>query len=63
MDLGRTKAAPIQTLVDAVTERARKGPTALTTDELATLLPVPPDPERLRDAQHKLEKVGIAWPG
>jgi len=63
MDLGRTKAEPIQALADALTDRALKGPTKLLPNELATLLPKPPDPERLRDAQHKLEKVGIAWPG
>jgi hypothetical protein len=38
-------------------------PTELTTDELATLLPTPPEPERLLHAQRKLQKVGITWPG
>lgn len=61
-DLGRTKAAPIQALADALTDRALKGPTELLPDELATLLPTPPDPERLLDAQNKLQKVGITWP-
>jgi hypothetical protein len=62
-DLGRTKAAPIQALADALTDRALKGPTELLPDELATLLPKPPDPGRLLDAQCKLQKVGITWPG
>ncbi|MDI1446960.1 hypothetical protein [Polyangium sp. 6x1] len=57
------KAEPIHDLVDAVTDRALKGPTELLPDELATLLPTPPDPERLLDAQCKLQKVGITWPG
>ena len=61
LDLGRTKAEPIQTLVDAVTDRALRGPTQLTTDELAILLPTPPEPKRLLDAQHSLQKVGITW--
>jgi len=62
-DLGPRKAAPIQALVDAVTDRALEGPTELTADELATLLPTPPDPERLLGAQRMLRKVGITWPG
>jgi hypothetical protein len=62
-DLGRTKAAPIQALADALTDRALKGPTELLPDELATLLPTPPDLERLLAAQHMLPKVGITWPG
>lgn len=62
-DLGRTKAAPIQTLVDAVVERALHGPTKLTTDEVAILLPTPANSERLLDAQRKLQQVGITWPG
>lgn len=61
-DLGRAQAAPIQALVDAVTSRALAGPTELTTDELAILLPTLPDPERLLDAQNMLQKVGITWP-
>jgi len=63
VDLGRTKAAPIQALADALTDRALKGPTELTTDEIATLVPKPPDPQRLLDAQRMLQKVGITWPG
>lgn len=56
-------AAPIQAIVDAVTARALVGPTELTADELATLCPTPPDPEKLLDAQRSLQKVGITWPG
>ena len=62
-DLGRTKAAPIKALADALTDRALKGPTELLADELATLLPTPPDPERLLAAQRMLQQVGITWPG
>jgi hypothetical protein len=62
-DLGPQKAAPIHALADAVTARALVGPTELTTDEIATLLPTPPDPERLLGAQRMLQKVGITWPG
>jgi hypothetical protein len=54
---------PIQAIVDAVTGRALTGPTELLPDELATLLPTPPDPERLLGAQRMLQKVGITWPG
>lgn len=56
-------AVPIHAIIDAVTERALTGPTELTTDELATLLPTSPDPEPLLYAQRKLQKVGITWPG
>lgn len=62
-DLGPKKAAPIHALADAVTERALNGPTELTADELDMLLPIPPDPKRLLDAQRMLQKVGITWPG
>ncbi|MDC0746065.1 hypothetical protein [Polyangium mundeleinium] len=61
--LVRRGAAPIQAIVDAVTARALAGPTELTTDELATLLPAPPDPSRLAFARQCLRKVGITWPG
>jgi hypothetical protein len=57
------RAEPIQDLVEIVAERALTGPTEITTDELATLLPTPPDPARLLDAQRMLQKVGITWPG
>jgi hypothetical protein len=59
----RRGAAPIETIVDAVTARALAGPTELTTGELDTLLPTPPDPERLHTVQRMLRKVGITWPG
>jgi len=59
----RTTAAPIHAIVDAVTARALAGPTELTADELATLVPTPPDPERLLEAQQMLRKVGVTWPG
>jgi hypothetical protein len=62
-DLGPKKAAPIQALADAVTDRALTGPTELTPAELATLLPTPPDPERLLVAQRMLQRAGITWPG
>jgi hypothetical protein len=62
-ELDRTKAAPIHAIVDAVTARALVGATELLTDELATLLPKPPDPEQLLHAQRKLQKVGVTWPG
>ena len=58
-----TRAAPIEAIVDAVTARALAGPTELTADEIATLLPSPPQPARLLSAQRGLREVGIAWPG
>jgi len=54
---------PILDVVDAVVERALINPTELTPDELATLLPTPPDPSLLLTAQRRLQKVGITWPG
>jgi hypothetical protein len=57
------KAAPIHAIVDAVTARALHGPTELTTDELATLCPAPPNPARLLEAQRMLQKAGVTWPG
>lgn len=57
------RAEPIRDLVEAIAERALAGPTELTTNELAILLPTPPDPERLLDAQKMLRKVGVSWPG
>ncbi|MDI1437514.1 hypothetical protein [Polyangium sorediatum] len=62
-EYNRTEAAPIHAIVDAVTARALVGPTELSTDELVTLLPKPPDPKQLLHAQRKLQKVGITWPG
>lgn len=57
------EAMPIHAIIDAVVDRRLAGPTELTADELATLLPTPPDPERLLRAQHALQTVGITWPG
>jgi hypothetical protein len=57
------RAEPIQDLVEAVAERALAGPTELTADEIATLLPTPPDPSQLLYAQRMLQKVGVTWPG
>lgn len=54
---------PILDIVDAVVDRAMAGPTELLADELETLLPSPPDAERLLAAQRMLQKVGITWPG
>ena len=59
----RRGAAPIQALVDAVVTRALTGPTELTTAEVETLLPTPPDARRLLATQRRLQKVGITWPG
>ncbi|MDI1436944.1 hypothetical protein [Polyangium sorediatum] len=59
----RTTDAPIYAIIDVVTDRALKGPTEFTTDEIATLIPKPPDPERLVGVQRNLQKVGITWPG
>ncbi|MFT3768438.1 MAG: hypothetical protein QM820_23565 [Minicystis sp.] len=59
----RTTDAPLHAIVDAVTDRRLAGPTELTTDEIATLIPKPPDPDRLLGAQRGLQKVGITWPG
>lgn len=56
-------AVPIHALVDAVVDRRIRGPAELTSDELATLLPTPPDPEMLAFVQRMLQKVGITWPG
>jgi hypothetical protein len=57
------EAVSIHAIIDAVVDRRLKGPTELLPDELATLLPTPPDPKRLLSVQRKLEKVGITWPG
>jgi hypothetical protein len=54
---------PILDIVDAVVDRAMAGPTELLADEIATLLPTPPDAERLRSAERGLQQVGITWPG
>ena len=44
-------------------DRRIRGPAELTSDEHATLLPTPPDPEMLAFVQRMLQKVGITWPG
>jgi len=62
-DLAGPAAAPIHAVVDAVAARALSGPTELTAGEIATLLPSPPEPERLLTAQRWLQKVGVTWPG
>jgi hypothetical protein len=62
-ELDRTRFAPIHAIIDAVVDRALGGPTEFTTDEIAMLIPKPPDPERLLSAQRSLQTVGITWPG
>ena len=57
------KDAPVHAVMDAVVDRALRGPTELTTAELETLLHPGPDPERLLGAQRALQDVGITWPG
>jgi hypothetical protein len=59
----RTRDAPIHAIIDAVVDRRMQGLTEFTSDELATLLAKPPDPERLLSVQRRLQKVGITWPG
>jgi len=59
----RPQDAPAHAVIDAVTDRALKGPTAFTPAELETLLVPAPDPKRVHGAQHRLQKVGITWPG
>lgn len=54
---------PIQAVIDAVTDRAWKGPTEFTPDELATICPTPPEPKRLEYARYRLQQVGVRWPG
>jgi hypothetical protein len=63
VDEARPEDAPLHAIIDAVTDRALKGPTEFTPDELATLVRRPPDPTILLDAQRMLQKVGITWPG
>lgn len=62
-DPDEPEAVPIHEIIDAVVDRRLEGPTELTTDELATLLPKAPDPERLVTVQRRLQQVGITWPG
>ncbi|MRG96305.1 hypothetical protein [Polyangium spumosum] len=44
-------------------DRRMQGPTELTTDELATLIPKPHDPSLQLSVQRMLQKIGITWPG
>jgi hypothetical protein len=57
------KAAPAHAVMDAVTDRALRGPTEFTPEELATLLLPAPDPKRVLAIQRGLQMVGITWPG
>lgn len=59
------KEAPIHALMDAVTDRALKGPTELTPAEVETLhVPLAtPALKHVLYAQRMLQKVGITWPG
>ncbi|MDC3961532.1 hypothetical protein [Polyangium jinanense] len=57
------KAAPAHAIMDAVTDRALKGPTEFTPAELETLLLPTPKPKQLLAVQRGLQKVGITWPG
>jgi hypothetical protein len=57
------KVAPCHAIMDAVTDRALKGPTEFTPAELDTLLLPTPKPKQLRAIQRGLQKVGITWPG
>lgn len=59
----RPQDLPLHAIIDAVTNRALKGPTEFCLDELATICPTPPDPQRLLHARYCLQKVGITWPG
>ncbi len=62
-DPDKPEAVPIHAIIDAVVDRRVEGPAELTADELATLLPKPPDPEQLLAVQRALQEVGINWPG
>ena len=52
--------APIHALMDAVVDRRLRGPTELTPEELAMLVP---GSGRLLGAERMLQKAGITWPG
>ncbi|MBK9265686.1 MAG: hypothetical protein IPM54_38590 [Polyangiaceae bacterium] len=56
------REAPIHAIMDAVVDRRMRGPTELTTDELAALLP-PAQPGAVAFHPTDASKVGIAWPG
>jgi len=62
-ECARTRDAPLHALIDAVVDRTLKGPTEFTPDEIAMLVPKPPDPERLLAIQRKLQEARITWPG
>lgn len=62
VDHARPQDLPIHAIVDAVTDRALKGPTEFTSDELATICPTPPEPKRLLYVRYLLQQVGIRWP-
>ncbi|MDC0747746.1 hypothetical protein [Polyangium mundeleinium] len=59
----RPQDAPAHAVMDAVVDRALKGPTEFTPAELETLLVPTPDPKRVLGIQRRLQKVGITWPG
>ncbi len=59
----RTRDAPIHAIIDAVVDRALQGPTEFTPDEIAILVPTPPEPQQLLAIQRRLHDVGITWPG
>jgi len=63
VERARTKDAPLHAIIDAVTDRALKGPTEFTPDEIATLIPKPAEPTQLLAVQRRLQEVGITWPG
>jgi hypothetical protein len=62
-ELDRTKGAAMQALVDQVVDRRIGGPTELTIEELAVILPEPLDLKRELNGRRWLQDVGIAWPG
>jgi hypothetical protein len=59
----RPEDIPAHAVIDAVTDRALKGPTEFTQAELDTVLRPAPDPKQLLAIQRRLQKVGITWPG
>ncbi|MDI1432697.1 hypothetical protein [Polyangium sorediatum] len=59
----RPQDAPAHAVMDAVVDRAQKGPTEFTPAELETLLVPTPDPKRVLGVQRRLQMVGITWPG
>lgn len=63
VDHARPQDLPLHAVIDAVTDRAWKGPIEFTPDELAIICPTPPEPKRLVYARYRLQQVGIRWPG